>query len=183
MFAQLVEKTRQQWLHRNKPSKAPEPDLDDYPIVTSDVVRFADTDQNGHVSNAVFAVLCQNARMDLLNDPTRIEIPPGHLLPIVKLHIEFLAELHWPGTVEIGTRFDHVGRSSIGLDQVIFDARRCVAKARSTIVLIDKETRRPAPLPPKMIKQIRFLFSEDSETATRKTGFAWFISNDRGGDK
>jgi hypothetical protein len=59
----------------------------------------------------------------------------------------------------------------------------CVAKARSTIVLIDKETRRSVPLPPGMIQQIRFLFSEDNEAETRKSGFAWFDRNDRSGDQ
>lgn len=183
MITQIVQKTRQHWLHRNAPMQQPEPDLDDYPLVSSELLRFADTDQNGHISNSVFAVLCQNARMDLFNDPTRVEIPPGHLLPIVKLQIEFLAELHWPGTVEIGTRFNRVGRSSIGLDQVIFDPRRCVAKARSTVVLIEKDSRRPAPLPPDMIKQIRSLLTDESEAEQRKIGFAWFASVSRNGDK
>jgi len=183
MITQLIEKTRQHWRKRQTALKSPPPDLDDYPIVTTEILRFADTDQNGHVSNAVFSVLCQSARMEVLNDSTRIEIPPGHLLPIVKLQIEFLAELHWPGTVEIGTAFNHVGCSSVGLDQVIFDTRRCVARARSTIVLIDQETRRPAPLPPTMIAQIRALFSEGVAADPRKAGLAWFVSDPRSREK
>ncbi len=183
MIAQFVEKTRQHWKYRHAPVKAPKPDIDDYPIVTSEILRFADTDQNGHISNAVFSVFCQNARMSLLNDSTRIAIPPGHLLPIVKMNIEFLAELHWPGTVEIGTRFNHVGRSSIGLDQVIFNPKRCVATARSTIVLIDQETRRPAALPPPMIEQIRLLLCDEPKPVTRKIGFEWFVKVPHSGRK
>ena len=183
MITQLVEKTRQHWRKRHKALKSPPPDLADYPIVTTEILRFADTDKNGHVSNAVFSVLCQSARMELLNDSTRIEIPPGHLLPIAKLQIEFFAELHWPGKVEIGTSFNHVGRSSVGLDQVIFDTRRCVARARSTIVLIDQETRRPAPLPPTMITQVRALFKDAVDAEPQKPGLAWFVSNPRSSEE
>lgn len=121
--------------------------LADFPIRTNEKLRFADTDRNGHISNAVFAICCQNARMEILHDRTRIPLPIDGQFVIARLELEFLGEMHWPGTVEIGTRLDHVGRSSLTMAQSLF-LRDCrVADARSTVVLVDRSTRRPTPFP------------------------------------
>lgn len=122
-------------------------ELADYPIRTSEKLRFADTDRNGHVSNAVFAVCCQNARMEVLHDRTRVPLPvDGHFV-IARLELEFLGEMQWPGMVEIGTRFDRIGRSSLTMAQSLFVQDCRVANARSTVVLVDRSTRRPTPFP------------------------------------
>jgi acyl-CoA thioester hydrolase len=124
------------------------PRLDDYPIRTSEKLRFADTDCNGHISNAVFAVCCQNARMELLHDPRHIPLPIDAQFVIVRLEIDFLGEMHWPGTVVIGTRCEHVGRASLVMTQALFVDGSCAASARSTVALMDRATRRATPLPP-----------------------------------
>jgi acyl-CoA thioester hydrolase len=123
------------------------PRLEDYPLHTTEKLRFADTDCNGHISNAIFAVCCQNARMELLHDPNRIPIPVNTQFVIARLEIDFLGEMHWPGSVLIGTRCEHVGRSSLLMAQALFVDGRCAASARSTVVLMDRVTRRAAPLP------------------------------------
>lgn len=133
------------------------PHLMDYPIRTAEKLRFADTDCNGHISNAVFAVCCQNARMELLHDPRRVPLPIDAQFVIVRLEIDFHGEMHWPGTVVIGTRCEHIGRSSIKLAQVLFVDGSCAASARSTVALMDRATRRATPLP--------------SETASALDGF------------
>ena len=98
------------------------PKLANYPIRTVEKLRFADTDRHGHITNSVFAVCCQNARMELLCDPHRVPIPPNTHFVIARLLLEFCAEMHWPGSIEIGTRIDRVGRSSITLGQALFVA-------------------------------------------------------------
>jgi acyl-CoA thioester hydrolase len=131
------------------------PTLTDYPIRTSEKLRFADTDRNGHITNSVFAVCCQNARMELLCDPRRVPIPSGTQFVVARLLLEFRAEMHWPGTVEVGTRFDRIGRSSVSLDQALFVGDDCVATCHSVVVLIDASTRRPTPLPPRVIEALQ----------------------------
>lgn len=112
--------------------------LDDYPLRTTEKLRFADTDCNGHISNAVFAVCCQNARMEVLHDPRRVPLPvDGHFV-IVRLEIDFLGEMRWPGTVV----------ASLMMAQALFVDGRCAASARSTVVLMDRTTRRATSLPP-----------------------------------
>jgi len=135
---------RTQWLG----SSREQPRLADYPLRTAEKLRFADTDCNGHISNAVFAVCCQNARMELLHDPRRVPLPIDAQFVIVRFEIDFLGEMHWPGTVVIGTRCERIGRTSLTVAQVLFIDGSCAASARSTVALMDRATRRATPLPP-----------------------------------
>ena len=66
---------------------------------------------------------------------------------IARLELDFRAELGWRDVVEIGTVVLGVGRSSFTLGQGLFADARCVATARSVLVLIDETTRRATPLP------------------------------------
>lgn len=133
--------------------RRPEP-LSDYPLITTEKLRFADTDRNGHISNAVFAVCCQNARMELLSDTERLAVPPDARFVLGRLDLEFRREMHWPGTVEVGTRVVRVGRSSVDLAQALFVGTACVAVARSTAVLMATDTRRSAPLSTELAEQL-----------------------------
>jgi acyl-CoA thioester hydrolase len=139
---------RPSWTRRKR---QPTEHIGEYPIRSTEKLRFADTDCNGHISNAVFAVCCQNARMEVLSDANRAPVPTGAHFVIARLQLDFLGEMHWPGTVEIGTRVEHIGRSSIVLMQALFLRGRCVARAKSIVVLIDAATRRATPLPGRLI--------------------------------
>ena len=132
--------------------RRPAPDrLADYPLVCFEKLRFADTDRNGHISNAVFSECCQNARMELLYDEQRLTLPPASQFVIARLDLQFLAEMHWPGTVRVGTRVTRIGRCSVVLRQALFLGERRAAVARSTVVLIDAHTRLPQQLPPELM--------------------------------
>ena len=98
------------------------PRLADYPICTLEKLRFADTDRNGHLTNSVFAACWQNARMELLYDPRRVPVPSNTQFVIARLVLEFRAEMHWRGIVDIGTRIDRIGRCSVTLSQGLSSA-------------------------------------------------------------
>lgn len=115
-------------------------------ITTVQKLRFADTDRNGHITNIVLAACCQYARMELQCNPQRVPVPPNSRFAIAKLGPELLLEMHWPGTVVIGTRLDPIGRSSMMLAQALFVANRCVAKAEPVIVLLEVASRRAVGL-------------------------------------
>jgi acyl-CoA thioester hydrolase len=44
-----------------------------------------------------------------------------------------------------------IGRSSFTLAQGLFNEDRCVASVEATLVMLDKESRTPRPLPPEKI--------------------------------
>jgi len=114
---------------------------------TDDVLRFRDTDRNGHVNNSVFSVLCESGRVHLFREHIDPGLPPGHFFVIVRLNIEFRAELHYPGAVRTGTWVTRVGRTSITLEQALVCGTRVAATAEGVCVLLDGASRRPAALP------------------------------------
>jgi acyl-CoA thioester hydrolase len=122
------------------------PRLEDFPYRLTDNVRFADLDPNGHVNNAVYATYFETGRVTLMKDASYWQLPEGLTWIMVRLDTHFRAELHWPGTIELGLGVAKFGRTSVTFDQVVFSNGRCVASAQSVTVLIDQSTRKPTPL-------------------------------------
>jgi acyl-CoA thioester hydrolase len=124
---------------------APRPE--DFPRHSFDKLRYRDTDRQGHINNAVFATLFETGRVELLLNPEAPLHGPGAGFVIARLIIDFVDEMHWPGEIDIATRVASVGRSSVRLEQALFQSGRHVASAQSVIVHVDHATRRSSPLP------------------------------------
>jgi acyl-CoA thioester hydrolase len=118
-----------------------------YPLWARDVARFGDTDQLGHLNNATFSTFLETGRVAFLWDQGGRLSPPGSAFVIARLELDYRAEMHWGGDVEIGTVVLSVGRTSFRLGQGIFQDDACSATAHTVIVLIDETTRKSAPLP------------------------------------
>lgn len=113
---------------------------------TRDVLRFRDTDANGHVNNAVFSTFCETGRVLHLHEVMQARETPGIFYVIARLAIDFRGELHYPGEVRCGTWIPSLGRSSLAYAQALFDASgRLVAHAEAVVVQLDSATRRPVP--------------------------------------
>jgi acyl-CoA thioester hydrolase len=135
----------------DRPVNAPlrssaEPRLEDFPYRIKDNVRYADLDPNHHVNNAVYASYFETGRVTLMKDRSRGLMPPGMSWMMVRLDMHFRAQLHWPGTIEMGLGLVKFGRTSVTFDQVVFSEGKCVASAQSVSVLIDAETHKPKQL-------------------------------------
>lgn len=128
-----------------------------YPHWTRDVVRYADTDRQGHVNNAVFSVFLESGRVSILYDPKDPMAPDGASFVIARLVLDFRAEMRWPGDVAIGTAVTRVGRSSMTLNQGIFVGEACVATAETVIVLMDDTTRKSRSFPESMRERLERL--------------------------
>lgn len=123
-------------------------DRSSYGIWTSDTLRYGDTDRQGHINNAVFATFCESGRVSFLYDKKLNLHGAGANFVIVRLELDFRSELHYPGTVDIGTRVLSLGRSSFRLGQGIFNGDLCAATSEATMVLMDDTTRKSTPLTP-----------------------------------
>lgn len=109
-------------------------------------LRFGDTDGLGHINNAVFATLLESGRIPLLHDKSGWLEGPGRYWVIANLNINFVAEIHYPGTVEVGTSVEGFGTSSMKLRQAIFQDGKCCSTSSSTCVLIDRESKKGTPI-------------------------------------
>lgn len=129
----------------SKPTRPARPA--DYPAHTTEKLRYGDTDRQGHVNNAVFSTLFESGRVHLFQHPDRSPAPEGTEFVIVRLVVDFLEEMTWPGEVDVATGVAQIGRSSFHLVQALFVDGRCVARADNIMVLMDSQTRRSTPLP------------------------------------
>ncbi len=130
------------------------PTLDDYPARTFDKLRYGDTDRQGHVNNAVFATFFETGRVEMLLAGGGDFLAPGQSLVLARLEIDLVAEINWPGTVEIGTRVAKIGRSSMSLEQAVFQNGVLAARGISVVVLTDETTRRSTPLSESAIEKL-----------------------------
>jgi acyl-CoA thioester hydrolase len=133
----------------------------DYPSQTYDKLRYGDTDRQGHVNNAVFATLFETGRVEFFNSrPVQLS-EHGSAFVLARLVVNFKREIHWPGTVSIGTRLVAVGRSSMTLEQALFQDDHCVAIGESVVVLMDEATRRSRPFSPAAAEHLAALRSSN----------------------
>ena len=121
-----------------------------YPIWTADKIRYGDTDRQGHVNNAVFSTFCESGRVAFFHEQSEHVAAQGANFAIVRLELDFRAELFYPGTVDIGTRVLSLGRSSFRLGQGVFLGEVCAATAECVMVLMDDASRKSTPLTPEL---------------------------------
>ena len=125
--------------------KRPALRLEDFAGQAYDKLRYGDTDRQGHVNNAVFATFMETGRVELIYNPQDPLLEDGFSFVLAKLDIDYIAEVLWPGKVEIGTRVTRVGRSSVSMQQAVFQAAKLCASAETVVVHFDQTTRKSHP--------------------------------------
>lgn len=119
----------------------PLPDLTDRATFTHwarDVVRFQDLDRVGHVNNIAFLIYAETGRIAWAEATW-----PGSTAgtgvgwTIVRIGLDYRAQIHFPGTVDIGTRVLSLGRTSCTVGQGLFVGEACVATAQAVLVWTD----------------------------------------------
>jgi acyl-CoA thioester hydrolase len=118
----------------------------DFPLCTFDKIRYADTDRQGHVNNAVFHTCFETGRVELVYDPQKPLYDPDGSFVIAHANVDYVGEIHWPGTVEIGTGIARIGTSSIRVLQGLFQDGTLVATSETVIVHVDQTTKKSKPL-------------------------------------
>lgn len=120
------------------------------PVVftTTHRLRFNDTDKLGHVNNAVFAVMLEQGRSELM---VEAGLPVGtgeQAVVIVRMELDFLAEMTWPGDVVIETRVTRIGGRSFHMGQRLLQSGTPTGKALTVMVVMDRSMRRAVPIEP-----------------------------------
>lgn len=111
-----------------------------FPSISYDKIRYRDTDSQGHVNNAVFSSFLETGRVEILYNKSLDLLSANSSIVIASLNLIFLHELRWPGQVDIGTAITRIGNSSIKLYQELYQNSNCIATADTTIVQVDNST-------------------------------------------
>jgi acyl-CoA thioester hydrolase len=128
-----------------------------YAFFTRDTVRFSDVDRYRHINNVAIATYCETGRVEFAEF-----LWPGSTSGdddgwvIARLAVNFIAMAYYPGDVVVGSRVEHVGRTSCRLGQGLFKDGVCFATAEAVLVWIDLAAGgRPAPIPDALVEQLR----------------------------
>jgi acyl-CoA thioester hydrolase len=135
--------------------RTPEPQLADFPHRVTDTIRFGDLDPQGHVNQAVFLTYFESGRVAMFRDQDLGVGVPGITYVMVRMEVDYVRELHWPGSIEIGTGVAEFGRSSFKAAQAIFHDGVCAARGRATLVCMDLQSRKSTPLPEAALARLR----------------------------
>lgn len=112
------------------------------------ILRFRDLDLLGHVNNVTLAGWLEDGRvaMELPIQPISASYA-GPVVVLADLHIQYLDEILMGAEVQVGTRVQRIGTSSVTIGQAVFADGRPAAIAEVVEVLIDHESRQPMPWP------------------------------------
>ena len=112
---------------------------------THHTIRYNDQDTLGHVNNAVYSTFFEAGRTSFIEPMMREVGAEAKSLDFVlaRVTIDFIAELSYPGAVDIGTHVLRLGNKSITFGNGIFNEGHdtCVATCEAVLVFFDLDTR------------------------------------------
>lgn len=121
-----------------------------FPRLVPLTTRWGDNDVYGHVNNVVYYAFFDTAVNGLLVEAGALDIARS---PVIGLVVEtgcrYFASLAFPDRITAGVRVAHLGRSSVRYEIAIFreDEPEAAAQGHFVHVYVDRDTRRPVPLP------------------------------------
>lgn len=110
-------------------------------------LRFSDQDSMGHINNVSYGAFVEAGRNAFVTQYLKPETHPGIDFVLARICIDFRAEMHYPGTVDVGTCIKRLGNTSITIGTGLFKDKVLHGTAESTNVFIDLATRKPCPIP------------------------------------
>jgi acyl-CoA thioester hydrolase len=121
-----------------------------FPVLRALPTRWSDDDTYGHVNNVVHYQMFDTAVNGWLIEASGTDI---RRLPAIGLVVEtqcrYFAELRFPEVVTAGLALERLGNSSVVYRLALFGTGRDepAAVGRFVHVYVDRETRRPVPVP------------------------------------
>jgi acyl-CoA thioester hydrolase len=109
-------------------------------------IRYNDLDPLGHVNNAAMAIFLEQARCELIT-PALKAVSRGFDMVLAQTTMSYLAELHYPGAVEVGTIATRIGTKSYSLAHGVFQDGALCGTAELTLVVFDLAARRSVAVP------------------------------------
>lgn len=121
-----------------------------YKVFRSLGTRWMDNDVYGHVNNVVYYSWFDTAVNAYLIEQGVLDMQHGeHIGLVIETQCNYFSPLAFPQTVEAGLRVARLGTSSVRYEVGLFAQGQplTAAKGHFVHVYVDKQSRRPVPLP------------------------------------
>ena len=122
--------------------------------------RWMDNDAYGHINNVVYYSYFDTVVNRYLIEAGVLDVQRGAVIGlVVETHCNYFSPLSFPQTVDTGLRVAKLGASSVRYEIGLFGGGEPLTAACGHFVhvYVDRETRRPAPLPPALIQTLQGL--------------------------
>ena len=103
-------------------------------------VRYNDLDPLGHVNNTAMAIFLEQARCELITPRLKAHGRQFDMV-LASTKLDYLHELKYPGTVEIGTIATRIGTKSFELAHGVFQDGVCAGTGSVVMVFFDLDKR------------------------------------------
>ena len=119
--------------------------------------RFSETDALGHINNTVVPVWFEAAREPIFKifNP-ELNLAEWNLI-IAKIEVNYLAQIHYQGDIEIHTYISKIGTASFNVLQEVHQAGEKVAFGECVMVKFDYQHSKSMPLDENEKKQLSSL--------------------------
>jgi acyl-CoA thioester hydrolase len=129
---------------------ADRPTSGDFPVHWPVLTRWTDNDMFGHLNNAVYYALFDTAINGWITTTVGVDPVRAPWLGVVaESGCRYFAELAFPDPLEVGLAVTRLGNSSVTYRLALFerDATQVAAVGHWVHVYVDRENRRPVPVP------------------------------------
>ena len=127
--------------------------MEGYPHQRAISTRWKDNDVYGHVNNVEYYSFFDTVINEYLITEGGLDIAGGAVIGLcAESHCSYHGTLAFPGVVEAGLRAGHLGRSSVRYEIALRagGAEELAATGWFVHVFVDRETRRPVEIPPRL---------------------------------
>jgi len=116
-------------------------DLSNYPNHLTLDTQYGDMDVSQHINNVAIMKYYENVRsrylMALLGGKKQL-LSDEYAFVIVESTVKYLAEMHFPDPVTIGTAIYQIGNRSITTQQAAFQLGKCVGLCHTVMVMVSQ---------------------------------------------
>ena len=126
------------------------PTRDQYAVMRPIPTRWADNDVYGHVNNAAYYGFFDTAVNAWLIEQGLLDTAASDAIGlVVETGCRYHTSLSFPETIEAALRVARLGTSSVRYELALFSqgAAEAAADGHFVHVYVDRETRRPTPIP------------------------------------
>ena len=128
-----------------------------YPRFGEITTRWMDNDAYGHVNNVVYYSFFDTVVNRWLIEQGALDIHQGAVIGlVVETQCNYFEPLAFPQIVDAGLRVAHVGSSSVRYEVGLFarGSDSSAAAGHFVHVYVDRVSRRPAKLPPRLLEAL-----------------------------
>ena len=122
----------------------------DFKSLVPITLRWHDNDAYGHVNNVTYYAFFDTAVNQLLIEGGVLDIEANTIVGLViETRCTYFASLTYPGTIEVGVRVAHIGRTSVRYSLSIFaeGIEDSAAMGEFTHVYVERASQKPTPVP------------------------------------